>query len=297
MVTENLTMQYNTPLFRPPSEAQSLILQITLGCSWNKCAFCEMYTSVHFKVRKEEEIIDEINTAAREINWAIRKVFLADGDSMVLSTKKLLNILNAINKAFPKIQRISAYALPKNLSSKSLEELIELREAGLRLVYVGIESGDDELLKLINKGETYNTTVDGLLKAKQAGINSSVMILTGLGGLKYSEQHARNSAKILNKIQPFYASTLVLSFPFGVDRYKERFNGTYIPMTTQDILKEMEIFIENTDLESTIFRSDHASNYIVLKGILSRDKQKFIDNIHYVINKPQLLRKEWQRGL
>ena len=297
MVTENLTMQYNTPLFRPPSEAQSLILQITLGCSWNKCAFCEMYTSVHFKVRKEEEIIDEINTAAREINWAIRKVFLADGDSMVLSTKKLLNILNAINKAFPKIQRISAYALPKNLSSKSLEELIALREAGLKLVYVGIESGDDELLKLINKGETYNTTVDGLLKAKQAVINSSVMILTGLGGLKYSEQHARNSAKILNKIQPFYASTLVLSFPFGVDRYKERFNGTYIPMTTQDILKEMEIFIENTDLESTIFRSDHASNYIVLKGILSRDKQKFIDNIHYVINKPQLLRKEWQRGL
>ena len=213
-------MQYNTPLFRPPSEANSLIFQITLGCSWNKCAFCEMYTSIHFKVRKEEEIIDEINTAAREINYPIRKVFLADGDSMVLSTKKLLNILNVINKAFPKIQRISAYALPKNLSSKSLEELIELREAGLKLVYVGIESGDDELLKLIDKGETYASTIEGLLKAKQAGINSSVMILSGLGGLKYSEQHARNSAGILNKIQPLYASTLVLSFPFGVDGYK-----------------------------------------------------------------------------
>ncbi|MFH1319213.1 MAG: radical SAM protein [Bacteroidota bacterium] len=291
-------IQYDTPLFRPPSEANSLILQITLGCSWNKCAFCEMYTSKRFKVRKEEEVIQEINTTAKEYP-EIRKVFLADGNPMVLSVKKLLKILTAINNAFPKINRISAYALPGDFASKSLDDLITLREAGLKLIYVGIESGDNEVLSMINKGETYTSTVEGLIKAKKAGIKSSVMILSGMGGLKYSEQHAINSAKILNEIQPDFASTLVLSFPFGVNRYKERFNGTYIPMSIPDLLKELEIFIKKTELKSTIFRSDHASNYLVLKGILSRDKQSFLDNLSFARNNPRLagLREEWQRGL
>jgi len=257
-----------------------------------------MYTSKNFKVRKEDEVIQEINVSACTFPGT-RKFFLGDGNAMVLSSKRLLKILAVINEAFPNIQRISAYALPGDISSKSMEELITLREAGLKLIYVGIESGDDEVLRMVNKNETYDSTIEGLLKAKEAGIKSSVMILNGLGGLKYSEQHAINSAKIINLIQPEFVSTLVLTFACGIDRYIEKFKEVYVPMSITELLKEMEIFITHTELESTIFRSDHASNYLVLKGILSRDKQKFLTNIHSAIINPEVseLRKEWERGL
>jgi len=174
-----------------------------------------------------------------------------------------------------------------------------LQESGLKMIYVGIESGDDEVLKFINKGETYNSTVEGLLKAKEAGIKLSVIILEGVGGLKYSEQHAINSAKILNAIQPEFASVLVLSFPYGIEHYKQKFLGNYIPMTISNLLKEMRIFVENIQLQNTIFRSNHASNYLVLNGILNRDKLLFLDKIDFAIKNPEIagLRKEWQRGL
>lgn len=291
-------IHYDEPLFRPPSEADSLILQVTYGCSWNKCSFCEMYTSKNFKVKKEEEVLKEIQDVAK-LMPDVRKVFLADGNPMVLSTKKLLTILNAIHKAFPKNRRVSTYALPQDILSKSKEELIELREAGLKMVYVGIESGDDQVLQMINKSETSSSTIEGLLKAKEAGIKLSVIILEGVGGMSYSEQHAINSAKILNHIQPELASLLVLSFPYGVEQYKQRFLGKYVPMSIPDLLKEMRIFISNIELESTIFRSNHASNYLVLNGILSRDKQLFLDKINFTIENPNLagLREEWERGL
>jgi len=186
-------IQYDEPIFRPPSEAYSLIIQVTHGCSWNKCAFCEMYTSKKFKVRSEEDVFKEIEKVSI-YSKDIRKIFLADGNAMVLSTAKLLRLLNKLNDTFPKLNRISAYAIAKDLENKSVEELKELYDAGLKLLYVGIETGDDELLKLINKGETYDSTVRNLLKAKEAGIKSSVMIINGLGGKKYSEQHAIHSA-------------------------------------------------------------------------------------------------------
>lgn len=291
-------IKYDEPLFRPPSEANSLILQVTFGCTWNKCSFCEMYTSKRFKLKKEEDIIQEIKTVA-EIQPGIRKVFLADGNPMALSTKRLLTIFYAIKEAFPKNRRVSTYALPRDILSKSPEELIELRNAGLKMVYVGIESGDDEVLRMMNKGETFSSTVDGLLKAKKAGIKLSVIILEGVGGLTYSNQHAINSAKVLNNIQPEFASVLVLSFPYGIERYKQRFRGDYVPMRIPDLLREMKVFISHTELENTIFRSNHASNYIVLNGILSRDKQQFLDRLQFAINNPHIagLRAEWQRGL
>lgn len=293
-----LPINYDMPLFRPPSEAYSLILQITYGCSWNKCSFCEMYTSKTFNVKKEEEVLREIETAAR-FQPGINKIFLADGNPMVLSTKRLLNILNSINKVFPHVERVSTYALPANILSKTPEELKELRKAGLNMVYVGIESGDDKVLKMIHKSETYQSTVAGLLKAKEAGITVSVIILNGVGGLKYSLQHAINSAKILNQIQPEYASSLVLSFPFGIGHYKQRFDGDYVPMSIIDLLRETEVFISHTELENTVFRSNHASNYLVLKGSLSRDKHDFLKRIKLAVNNPDVagLREEWQRGL
>ncbi len=291
-------LHYDEPLFRPPSEAGSLIFQVTYGCAWNKCAFCEMYTSKEFKIKKEEDILKEIQTMAM-YQPDVRKVFLADGNPMVLSTKRLLTILKAIKENFPRVRRVSTYALPKDILSKTKEELCELKNAGLKLIYVGIESGDEDVLKMIHKSETYNSTIDGLLKAKEAGISISAIILNGVGGLKYSKQHAINSARILNTIQPEYTSVLVLSFPFGVERYIERFNGEYIPMSIKDILIELEEFITHTELEGSIFRSDHASNYLVLEGILSRDKKRFLEQIRFAINNPEIagLRAEWERGL
>lgn len=291
-------IEYNEPLFRPPSEAGSLILQVTYGCTWNKCAYCEMYTSKKFSIKKEEDIQAEINAVAK-MDPGIRKIFLADGNPMTLSADRLLNILNQINKAFPKIRRVSAYANPKDILSKTPEELKALKDAGLKLLYVGVESGDEEVLQMACKGETVETTTKGLLKAKEAGIKLSVMILNGLGGLKYSEQHAINSAKILNTIQPEFASVLVLSFPYGMDHYIAKFKGNYAPMTITDLLREMEIFISNTELLGTIFRSNHASNYLVLSGVLPQAKNHFLELLRTAIANPDLanLREEWQRGL
>ncbi len=291
-------IHYDEPLFRPPSEADSLILQVTFGCTWNKCSFCEMYSTKTFRIKDEDEIIREIDIIAK-LQPDIRKVFLADGNPMALSTNRLLKILSEIKRALPKVRSVSTYSLPSNLISKSSDELKELREAGLKLVYVGIESGDDEVLNMINKGETYASTAEGLLKAKEAGIKLSVIILNGVGGLNYSKQHAVNSAKLLNLIQPEFASVLVLSFPFGIERYKQKFKGEYVPMKIPELLQEMEEFISHTELESTIFRSNHASNYLVLSGILSRDKSYFLEQLHFAVNNPKIagLRAEWQRGL
>ncbi len=292
----HLPIEYNQPLFRPPSEAKSLILQVTLGCSNNECAFCEMYKTKKFTVRKFEEIQKEINDVAM-LNVPIRKVFLADGDAFVLSPKRLIEICDEVKLKLPSVQRISAYALPSNINKKSLEELKQLREAGLQMLYIGIESGDDEVLDMVSKGETFETTQKALLKLKEAGIKASVMVLIGLGGKKHSVQHAVNSAKLLNVVQPEFASTLVLTFYSGVDKYISEFKGDFKEMSTKELLEELQTFMQNLELTETIFRSDHASNYLVLKGRLGKDKQMFLNQIDDALNGRQSLRPEWLRGL
>ena len=289
-------ISYQEPLFRPPSEAKSLILQVTIGCSHNECAFCDMYTSKKFTARKFEDIKTEIQSVAK-LNIPVRKVFLADGDAFVLSTKRLLDICNEINFNFPKVRRITSYALPSNINKKSIAELKQLKAAGIEMLYIGLESGDDEVFDLITKLETYESSKTALLKLKEAGIKASVMVLIGLGGTKHSQQHAIQSAKLLNETNPEYVSTLVLSFPFGVEKYKQKFKGDYIEMNKMELLIELKIFIENLDLESSIFRSDHASNYLILKGVLGKDKQEFLQQINYALDNNDVLRKEWMRGL
>jgi radical SAM superfamily enzyme YgiQ (UPF0313 family) len=279
-------IQYNEPLFRPPSEARSLILQITLGCSWNKCSFCEMYTSKQFKARNEVDIFKDID-AFLPYNTQIRRIFLADGDPLVLSTDRLLRILTKLKNTFPKLNRISTYASPSNLSRKSDAELKELYEAGLTLLYVGIESGDSEVLECIQKGETFQTTIEGLNKSKAAGMNSSVMLINGVGGQELTQQHAINSAKVLNETQPKYASTLVLTAHKGLAHYQNRYKGNFIELTQQELFIEMQTFMQHLELEETIFRSDHASNHLILKGILGRDKHTFLDQIEVAINHPE----------
>lgn len=278
-------IQYDEPLFRPPSEGRSVIIQITLGCSWNKCSFCEMYTSKHFTVRKQEDVFADID-AFKPYAGNIHKVFLADGDPLVMSNKRLLPILEKIKNTFPRLRRISTYASPTNLVKKTSEELEELRAAGLSLIYVGIESGDSEVLEAIQKGETYESTVEGLNKSKAAGMDSSVMIINGVGGTKLSYQHAVNSAKVLNATQPKFASTLVLTAHKGMDHYKNRYKGEFIEMNNPELFQEMKTFVEHLELEETIFRSDHASNRLVLKGNLGRDKELFLKQIDEAINIP-----------
>ncbi|MFP4023201.1 MAG: radical SAM protein [Thiohalospira sp.] len=277
------TIKYNEPVFRPPGEARSAILQATLGCSWNKCAFCEMYTSKSFKIRKFEELKPEIKLLAQIYN-GVKKIFLADGNAFVLSSGNLIPILTEINEQFERVQRISSYALPKDILKKSDKELKELRALGLKLLYIGIETGDDKLLKMINKGETFDSTLDGIQKAHQAGIDTSIMIINGLGGKHYSRQHALKSAEIINQLQPKFLSTLTLSMPFGESHFQNRFEGVYQQQTVKDLFEELLLFIENLEVENVIYRSDHISNNLVLKGVLGKDKSQIIKNLKQAIN-------------
>ncbi|WP_432209958.1 radical SAM protein [Marinobacter alkaliphilus] len=293
-------IEYVEPVFRPPSEAKSLILPVTNGCSWNQCTFCTMYTQPQkkFRARKPDDIRRDIARAAEAFE-SVPRVFLADGDAMVLPTRRLLEILADLKQAFPGLRRVSSYCLPRNLAKKSVEELVELREAGLGILYVGMESGDDEVLRRINKGETWESTRSALEKIKQAGLTSSVMVLNGLGGEVLSRQHAINTATLCNETQPDYLSTLVVSFPQGEERFRTGFGDDFVPLSQQGLFEEIRVFLEHLELESTIFRSDHASNYLVLKGTLGRDKQRLLGEVDLAIRDPGAapLRAEWMRGL
>tara|TARA_R110001592_G_scaffold7321_7_gene41118 strand:+ start:5117 stop:6019 length:903 start_codon:yes stop_codon:yes gene_type:complete len=297
-------LEYIEPVFRPPSEWKSLILQVTNGCSWNNCSFCEMYTAENkkFKPKKvaliEEEMIEIVDSGL-----PVGRVFLADGDAMMLPFKRLKEILELIKQHFPQVTRVASYCLPRNVSNKTVEQLAELKALGLSLLYVGCESGDDEVLQLIDKGETYQSSLIALNKIKQAGIKSSVMILNGLGGPELSKQHAINSAKLMNEAQPDYLSTLVVSFPLGQERFAKNFTDRqyqpYRLLSQQELFIEMATLLSSLELEKTIFRSDHASNYLVLKGILGKDKEKLVNTVQMALaHSTEIpLRQEWQRGL
>ena len=277
-------VSYIEPLFRPPSEADSLILQVTNGCSWNQCSFCEIYTDPQkkFKPKAESEVLAEIERCGRQLPH-VRRVFLADGDAMVLSVRRLQTILTAIRSHMPKVSRVSAYCLPQNLRSKSVEELQQLCALGLTLVYVGAESGDDTVLRKVNKSETFASTRDALLKLKAADIKSSVMIINGLGGKHYSEQHALASAELINATQPDYLATLVLFFGRGPQRFRQAFGEDYVECSAVDLFREMHTFISHLQLEQTIFRSDHVSNHLLLKGVLNKDKALLLRQIEQAL--------------
>ena len=291
-------IRYVSPVFRPPSEADSLIIPVTDGCSWNKCTYCEMYTAPQkkFRSRDETETLEAIRRCGETFGRDVQRVFLADGDALVLSTRRLLTILAAIREHLPAVRRISSYCLPRNLKAKSVDELKELAAAGLSLVYVGAESGDDVVLEKIRKGETFATTCDALNKLQQAGIKRSVMILNGLGGPTLSFQHAINSARLANETQPEYLATLVVSFPRGEERYRAMF-ADWEPLSQDGLFAEMERFLRQLELKRTVFRSDHASNWLVLKGTLGEDKARLLGEVHAAIAGQARLRPAWARGL
>jgi radical SAM superfamily enzyme YgiQ (UPF0313 family) len=293
-------IRYVEPVFRPPSEANSLILPVTDGCSWNQCTFCEMYTAPQkkFKARSEGEVLEMIRRCGETFGPQVRRIFLADGDALVLPTHRLLRILEAIREHLPSVERVSSYCLASNLKRKSVEDLVSLREAGLQMAYLGAESGDDVVLEKVNKRETQASTIEALNKMGEAGITRSVMLLNGLGGAVYSDQHAEESAALANATQPEYLATLVVSFPQGEERFRADFLD-YEPLDQMGLFKEMRRFIARLDLKNTVFRSDHASNWLVLKGVLGRDKDRLLQQLDTAIHHPEQarLRPDWARGL
>ena len=295
-----IPIRYVEPVYRPPSEAQSLILPVTDGCSWNECTFCEMYQAPQkaFRARSENEVLDSLRRTGERYGSQIRRVFLADGDALVLPTRRLLAILEAIRRHLPAVHRVSSYCLARNLKKKSVAELTELRAAGLSMAYLGAESGDDEVLARVSKGETFDTTRDALDKLGAAGITRSVMILNGLGGQQLSAQHADNSARLANATQPEYLSTLVVSFPHGEAHFRAGFPG-WEPLDQHGLFVEMERFLSQLELNRSVFRSDHASNILVLKGTLGADKARLLEQVRQAIATPEAapLRPEWARGL
>jgi len=293
-------IRYVDPVFRPPSEAQSLILPVTDGCSWNRCTFCEMYTEPQkkFRARDEAEVIASIRASGDRFGASIKRVFLADGDALVLPTRRLLVTLEAIRECLPAVHRVSSYCLPRDLRKKSVAELRDLAQAGLTLAYVGAESGDDSVLARVAKGETHASTREALDKLRQAGIRRSVMILNGLGGQALSNQHADNSALLANQTQPEYLSILVVNFPRGEARFRAGF-PEWEPLSEVALFEELERFMQRLELERTVFRSDHASNRLVLKGTLGHDRPRLLLQLRTAIERPELapLRPTWQLGL
>lgn len=293
-------IRYVEPVYRPPSEADSLILPVTDGCSWNKCTFCEMYTAPQkkFRARDEDEVMATIRRCGELLGHRVRRVFLADGDALVLPTHRLLRILEAVTEHMPSVERVSSYCLARNLRRKSVGELTELREAGLQMAYLGAETGDDTVLEKVDKGETFESMREALDKLGAAGIKRSVMILNGLGGEIYSAQHAEHSACLVNATQPEFLATLVVSFPQGEQRFRESF-PEWTPLDQNGLFRELRRFLRALALDATVFRSDHASNWLALRGTLAADKPRLLAQLDEAIERPGLapLRPEWARGL
>ena len=289
-------MEYNWPVFRPPSEAESLIIQATYGCSANTCKFCYMYKTKKFQIRPVEEVLADLEWCAQRMR-GVRRIFLADGDALVVPTFDLLKIINACFELFPGLERVSSYANPGNLLEKSEEELRQIRQAGLSLIYYGVESGDDEVLKKVKKQASTQDMIIGCEKAHRAGMTISVTVILGLAGKKGSEKHARLTARLLNQINPRYISALTLMLGPFEKTYARAMGKDFQFLDKFDFLQELRWLIEELEVKDSLFRSNHASNYLPLKGTLPQDKEKLLEMIDYALSHPEILRPEEWRAL
>lgn len=275
---------YDTPVFRPPSEARSFILRVTRGCAHNKCTYCNMYRGVPFQILSDEEISRQIALAVHYGKESVRRVFLADGDALVLPTAKLLKILQALRENFPKLQRVASYAAPKDILRKSEEELRQLKEAGLQLLYYGMETGDDITLKAVNKGVNAAEAIEAGRRVTASGMKLSLMVILGLAGKEGSQRHALETAKAINIIQPTMLSALCLMLYRGSELLDQFENGEFNPLSPQELMEELHLMMQNIDLpqdKHCLFRSNHVSNYVQLAGTLPKDKDRLLREIAY----------------
>lgn len=277
-------IEYNQPLYRPPAEANSVIIQATYGCSFNKCTFCTMYESKNFQIRKLEDVFKDID-AMSSYSQNTNKMFLADGDALALDTNHLIKILDYSYLKFPKLRRISLYASSFNLYDKTLEELKLLKEKGLTLIYYGIESGSYEVLKKIQKPISNTKMIDGLNKAYDAGMKTSVTVILGVAGKKYSSLHIKETASIINQIKVTYLSTLQLMIEDSrKEKFIKNFDGEFEMLNEREMLEEQKSFLEQLNTSNkVIFRSNHVSNSLALAGTIPKDKDRLITEVSFVL--------------
>jgi len=290
-------LRYEGDVYRPPSEANSYILQATLGCSWNHCTYCDMYRDKPFRVRPLEETLADLAEAGRRYGDRIDKVFVADGDALVLDVDTWTTLLEAVHARFPRLRRISAYATARNLLEKTPAELQRLRELGLTLLYIGPESGDDVTLKRIAKGANAAEHVEAARKAHAAGMKLSAIFLLGAGGTERSEEHAKGSAALAGGMDPRFLSLLTLTVIPGTPIARQMERGDFELPEIAGILGELRMFIAEAAPTDAIFRTNHASNWLPLSGRLPRDRGGFLEALDAALSGRIPLRPSWSRGL
>ena len=290
-------LNYDYPLYRPPSEAQSLIFQVTVGCSFNECSFCDMYRSKEYSERSWDEVKLEIDMMAKQLPDTAR-IFLADGDALNLSTDYMIKIVKYLYEKFPNLERVSCYAMPMNVLKKTPEELKQMFDAGLKMFYLGIESGSDIVLKKVTKGALGQTIIKSVKKAKEAGYTMSCMIILGLGGKKYSKEHIKGTAEVINASTPHYVGALTLYLENGIkDEFLTKYNGEFVALSDDEVLNELEELINQIDVkDEIIFRTNHGSNAYTIKGTFPQDKDAMLEKISWMKNHPETIRPKGLRG-
>jgi radical SAM superfamily enzyme YgiQ (UPF0313 family) len=269
---------YDFPPFRPPSEANSLLLRVTRGCPWNRCTFCSMYKGMKFEIRDLEEILEDIESARDLYGDRVRTIFIGDSNSLVAKTEMWVKILNTLLTSFPHIERVTSYARAKTIAKKPLEDLTKIRQAGLTRLHVGLETGDQELLEEIAKGASPQEMVEAGKKAKEAGFEYSLYVLLGIGGEEKWEQHARGTAEVLNQIDPHFIRVRTFVPQPNSPLYEAMVEGRFQPASPESILRETKLLLEELEVTSQ-FLSDHISNLLPLHGKLPEDKEKMIQMI------------------
>jgi radical SAM superfamily enzyme YgiQ (UPF0313 family) len=290
-------MRYEGAIFRPPSEADAYILQATIGCSWNHCTYCAMYRDRAFRVRELQETLEDIREAGEALGDNVRKVFVSDGDALVMNLAHWRPILEACRRTFPRLRRVSAYATAINLLQKTPEELTELAGLGLDLLYLGPESGDDPTLKRIAKGSSFDDHVEAARKARDAGMELSVIFLLGAGGVERSAEHASASARLATEMDPRFASLLTLTVVPGTPIHQLQQSGRFELPDIMGLLRELRIFVDEARPSDALFRTNHASNYLPLAGSLPRDRERILEVLDAALSGKIPLKPEWARGL
>ncbi len=292
-------MYYERVIVRPPSEANSFLLPVTIGCSHNKCTFCGTYTGIKFRILPLEDIKQDIDKVAQNYSWSLRRVFLENGDALICPQPRLVAVLNYLNEKFPHLERIGTYATPQSALIKSVDELKELNHLGLNITYLGVETGDEELLTKIDKGANYDQIVEAGRKLKQAGITLSVTVILGLGGIEGSENHALKTAQILSDIDPDFAGALTILLVPGTPLHKDWEEGKFTLISPFQSLEELRLIIQNSNFTNCFFTANHASNYLPIKARLPRQKAAVLKLIDEVLATKDMsrLRPEFTRAL
>jgi radical SAM superfamily enzyme YgiQ (UPF0313 family) len=290
-------MRYEGQVYRPPSEADSYILQATIGCSWNHCTYCDMYRSKPYRVRALEETLSDIRAARLAFGGDVEKVFVADGDALVMDLEHWEAILTATREAFPRLRRVSAYATAMNLGEKTPEELARLRQLGLSLLYIGPETGDDTTFKRVAKGADFEGHVEAARRAREAGMSLSVIFLLGVGGTDRSQEHAEASARLITEMDPEFLSLLTLTVTPGTPLAKLQERGKFVLPEVEGMLEEIRTIVTLAEPTDAVFRTNHASNYLPLSGQLPRDRDQILAVVDRALSGEIGLRPEWTRGL